>query len=226
MSQSSTSRRRTTRRRRRASRIGSPAVRSVREARRRSMRSPRRAALRAARAAPRRRQLQTLHQPVELRKLPGASASKRLERSTSSSLAATATATSRRSSESSSPGDGRGVRRPPPRRPPFADLAGGRLLWRPSPRRSVRPARVAGGPRSEHRREHRVEGLDLGLVGDQHPAGRPVEAPPRDRLDQPSAGANRAARSAVVGTPASFSRRLKAPVTAGRSRWIVRTVKA
>ena len=187
MSHSITSRRGTTRRRRRASRIGSPPVRRL-VAQRAPQIDPLAVArlLVAARAPRRRRQPQARHQLVELRELA------RLERVEARvrqallvacqrqrhlarrrrrrrRLAVAATATGPRCSPAAT-----GRRRPradrrrrPSRR--WQSLVG--RLERPSGCSSV----------AEHLGEHAVEGRDLGRVGDEHGARRPVQPPAAHR---------------------------------------------
>ena len=216
MSQSITSRRGTTRRRRRASRIGSPPVRRLpRSVRRMSMRSPRRPPLIAARAALGRGELEPRHQPVELRELVAA----RARRSASRAAAPRRSQRQRHARPRAASSVARPTRTRPTRRLPRR-TPGSHLCLRRSAGPAPPPAAAAtvvgleldgvGLAPAEDRGEDRVERLELGRVGDEHGARRPVQPPPRDGPHERRARArSRAARSAVTGTPASCSRRLK-----------------
>ena len=163
-------------------------------------------ALGAARAARRRRELEPRHQRVEQRELAG------LERV--EALAAQALLVAG--------GDGhRRLARPSDSPSPRGTETG--AAGRARPRRGAvvpalvgaAPARVVVGGRRlgvveampEHAEEHAVERPRLRLVGDEDRARGPVQARARDGPVSVSAAAKRAARSGVIGSPASCRRR-------------------
>ena len=240
MSQSITIRRRTTRRRRRASRIGSPPVRRLpRSVRRMSTCSPRRSCsarrVRRVGVAISRRLIRRYRRASS----PGSSASKRLVRSRSSSLAATGTARSRGRRRRARPR--RAAREPAgaiaalrERRAGAVDAAvldgavvgrrrgccarprepAARVSPSPAPKTVARTPRRTRGPASRRRRASRAR------------SSTAAAAPPAARAA--SASAKRAARSGVTGTPASCSRRAERARErrAGRARSSARVNRA
>ena len=220
MSHSITSRRRATRRRRRARRTGSPAVRRLaRSVRRMSIALAVALSLVAPRAAHRSRQSESGHQPVQLRELV------RLERVEALARGALprrwparGTASSPRHPRSPARGavhdtsrcDG-GHRSAAERRRDRSPLAvrsrGDGLVRGPT-------ATSVGAP--EHAGEDGVEGVPAPGRTRRGTRG-PVQAPAGDRPHECERPSEIARRAGVIGTPASCSRRLNAPASAGRS---------
>ena len=193
--------------------------------RRRSMSRPWRAALVAARAPQRRGELEPRHQPVELREL----VRRRARRSACSPAAprrwpARAGPRPRRRRPRASPRAGGGGDVAPT--PSASVVASGAVARRAAPAGRTSASGSSAAPVAEHLGEHAVERRDLRLVGDEHRARGPVQAPPRHRPHQ-----RQRAREVGRRGRASSARRPRAgagsapAASGGRSSSIVSTPK-
>ena len=226
MSHSRTSRRRTTRRRRYASRIGSPPVRRLpRSVRRRSTCSPRR-----WRSARRVRRIGAAIRSRVIRRWsasssPGSSASKRLPRSRSSSLAATGTGSSPVAAPRS-PDAIAAVAAPAGGAAPPADrLSARRSSGGAGVRRRSSSGAASGSITRDPNTSANTASKARTWAGSETSVARAVQYSRRRATGRTrsSAWANRAERSGVTGTPAACSRRAKPATTAGRSSSTVST---